>query len=72
MKPTRTCNWPPRLDLILPPDLHGHARPMRERRATRLLHPALVVVARARWGGRKGGQRRFDAPARPAQATPVR
>jgi hypothetical protein len=72
MKPTRICNWPPRLDLILPPDLRHRVRPWRARRAVRGMHPALRGVAHARWPGRLALQRRFElAPRGPAQA-PVR
>lgn len=73
MKPTRICNWPPRLDVTLAPDLRGHAPPPRERRAPRRLHPALQAVARERWRGRIAEQRRFEAPAvKPATQATVR
>jgi hypothetical protein len=73
MKPTRICNWPPRLDVALPPDLRDHRRPRHPRRPPRRVHPALHAVARERWRGRVAEQRRFEAP--PVKATtqlPVR
>jgi hypothetical protein len=60
MKPTRTCNWPPRLDVALRPDLRGHRPPPRERRPARALHPALRLVLQLRWPGRRALQRRFE------------
>jgi hypothetical protein len=72
MKPTRICNWPPRLDVILGPDLCGHARPRRAQRRVRRVHPVLLVVARARWRGRIALQRRFEAAPKAATYVPVR
>lgn len=60
MKPTRTCNWPPRLDVTLPPDLRGYRPPRRQPRALPGLHPAMRCVAHARWPGRLARQRRFE------------
>jgi len=68
MKPTRTCHWPPRLDVTL-------SAPVRLVRRTRIpvrhvhaIHPLLRAVARARWGGRLARQRRFEKPAPPRAA----
>jgi hypothetical protein len=60
MKPTRICNWPPRLDVTLrhPPRRCGSLRD-RARRA-HAIHPLLHAVARARWAGRLAKQRRFE------------
>lgn len=63
MKPTRICNWPPRLDVILrhPPQRCGS--PRGRVRRVQAVHPLLLAVARARWAGRPAKQRRFEKPA---------
>jgi hypothetical protein len=60
MKPTRICNWPPRLDVALrhPPRRCGSPR-VRARRV-QPVHPLLLAVARARWAGRPAKQRHFE------------
>jgi hypothetical protein len=60
MKPTRTCNWPPRLDVVLRADIHASGPRQRASRAWRAIHPCLRGVARARWAGRPAKQRRFE------------
>jgi hypothetical protein len=62
MKPTRTCNWPPRLDVTLrhPPRRCGSLRGRTRRPQD--IHPHLRLVARARWAGRPAKQRRFEKP----------
>jgi len=67
MRPTRICNWPPRLDV----ELRTHVRPPRHRRerprGTHPAHPLVRAIARGRWSGRPAQQRRFaGAGARPA------
>jgi len=63
MRPTRICNWPPRLDV----ELRAHVRPPRHRRERpRCAHPAHPLVrasARGRWTGRAARQRRFAGAA---------
>jgi len=63
MKPTRSCNWPPRLDVTLPPDLRGYQPPTRSPRPGRGLHPVMREVGLARFRGRPARQRRFEAVA---------
>ncbi|HEY1328761.1 MAG TPA: hypothetical protein VGI14_17615 [Casimicrobiaceae bacterium] len=60
MKPTRICNWPPRLDVSLRASLLA-CRHLR-RHATRpgRLHAVMHAVARRRWPGRVARQRRFE------------
>jgi hypothetical protein len=67
MKPTRACNWPPRLDVVLRRSLR--ARPHRHAHARRAgrLHAALLAVALRRWAGRPARQRRFELDAAAAR-----
>jgi hypothetical protein len=67
MKPTRICNWPPRLDVAVRHPPHPSRPGRRHVRPARDLHPLLRAIARARWSGRLARQRRFeqDVPARP-------
>jgi hypothetical protein len=60
VKPTRTCDWPPRLDVTLRPSLRG--RPRARSRVLRpgSLHPLMLTVARRRWEGRPARQRRSE------------
>jgi len=64
MKPTRNCNWPPRLDVVLRTSTRS-ARPARRlSRAWRPVDVRLRRVAGSRWPGRPAKQRRFDLPLR--------
>lgn len=64
MKPTRICDWPPRLDATLRPSLQRwRHRRVRAQRTGRM-HPVLYGVARRRWEGRTARQRRFEQPPR--------
>jgi hypothetical protein len=64
MKPTRTCNWPPRLDVVLRAGLRTMHPPRRRARAGRPVDPRLRRVAGSRWPGRPAKQRRFELFAR--------
>jgi hypothetical protein len=59
MKPTRICNWPPRLDVVL----RGQLRRPRQRRdrprGSHPAHPLVRAIARIRPAGRRARQRRF-------------
>jgi hypothetical protein len=65
MKPNRTCNWPPRLDVVL----REHVRRFVQRRdcprCTPPAHPLVRALARDRPLGRAARQRRFAHAAPP-------
>ena len=64
MKPTRTCHWPPRLDVTLCAPLRRSRRVAACVRNRRAAHPRVRAVAHARWTGRVARQRIFDHPSR--------
>lgn len=67
MKPTRICNWPPRLDVVVRTGVRAALPRRGTSRAWRTIHPCLRAVARARWPGRPAKQRRFEhAGSRPS------
>jgi hypothetical protein len=70
MKPTRTCHWPPRLDVTLCATLPRARQTPARMRDRRAVHPRLRAVAQARWPGRIVRPRFFDLPccARPPAA----
>jgi hypothetical protein len=65
MKPTRNCNWPPRLDVVLRTSTLSERPPPRLPRAWRPVDVRLRRVAGSRWPGRPAKQRRFDLALRP-------
>ncbi|HTI45098.1 MAG TPA: hypothetical protein VMB76_00980 [Casimicrobiaceae bacterium] len=60
MKPTRMCDWPPRLDVTLRPSRRTWRRLRSRRRRAGHLHPVMLAVAQRRWPGRPARQRRFE------------
>jgi hypothetical protein len=60
VKPTRTCDWPPRLDVTLRPSLRTWRRARTRVQRPGHLHPLMAAVGRRRWPGRPARQRRSE------------